>query len=69
MKKDLLGTLGYIIGFLIYIILSCVDRFIVPIPDIIYIILMVGGDDKLILKIIKIFFFDSKTTIFIHSNN
>ena len=52
MKKDLLGTLGYIIGFLIYFILSCVDRFIVPIPDIIYIILMVVALTLIVLGLI-----------------
>jgi len=41
MKKDLLGALGFVVGFLLYFILSCVDRFIIPIPDVIYIILMV----------------------------
>lgn len=38
MKKDLLST----VGFLIYIILSCFDRFILPIPDVIYIPVMVA---------------------------
>ena len=37
MKNDYL----IVVGFIIYIILSFIDRFIIPIPDIVYIPIMI----------------------------
>ncbi len=48
MKKDLLIA----IGFIIYIVLSCVDRFIVSIPNVVYIPFMIVDIILIIIGII-----------------
>lgn len=48
MKNDIFIA----VGFLVYIVLSCIDRFIIPIPDMVYIPVMILDFILLVIGIV-----------------